>query len=190
MATVFRPIKRGVSYSEALAAAYASAPESEILLDTLEFRHTSFVDGSGNPVAVRVVNDHTSLTATLEADATLNGGEAVLFQPVAFRFSRPSEASAGESPSVNLIVDNAARILIPHLDSAKSTRDPIYMVWRQYLASDLTTPHMLPPLTMTIKNVVASMTSVSATASFADLTNRKFPALEYTILKFPGLAAR
>lgn len=191
MATTFRPRKRGISYSEALAAAYASAPETEILLDTLEFRHPAFVDPvTGDPIGLRAVNDHTELSAFLEADAPLDAGAEVTFYPVAFKFSRPSESNSSNAPELQLQVDNAARILVPYLDLARSSRSSILVTWRQYLASDLTTPHMLPPLTMTLKSVVADMNTVSASAGFADLTNRRFPAIEYTSLKFPGLSVR
>lgn len=190
MATAFRPLNRGVSYSQALASAYASAPETEIILDTLEFRHPSFADETGNPTCVRVVNDHILLHAALEVDAPMNAGEYVDFQPVAFKFVRPSETDSSSAPEVQLVVDNVARILVPYLDEAITSRDPIKLTWRPYLVSDLTTPHMVPPLTMTLKSVSVNMTSVTAVAGFADFTNRRFPSIEYTSDKFPGLAAR
>lgn len=190
MATSFRPSRRGVSYSQALTAAYASVTEDEVILDTLEFRHPAFVDGNGDPMAVRVVNDHTSLLAYLEADAPMNPGEEVTYSPVAFRFSRPDESNSDKMPEIQIQVDNAARVLIPYLDLAVTGKDLIYVTWRQYLASDLSTPHMLPPLTMTLKQVSADMNVVTATAGFADLSNRRFPTLEYTRSKFKSLAAR
>lgn len=190
MATSFRPRRRGISYSEALAAAYASAPEAEIILDTLEFRHTSFKDSEGNPVAPRIVNDHEPFLAYLEATAPLNGGEEVTFQPVRFRFARPHESDDGNAPTIQLTIDNVARLLIPYLDQAKDSPDLITVTWRPYLVSDPSTPHMDPVLTLTLTSVTADMSSVSATASFADLVNRRFPAIEYVASKFPGLVAR
>lgn len=191
MATAFRPRKRGISYSQALTVAYASAPETEILLDTLEFRHADFKDpDTGEEIGLRGVNDVTELYAYLEPGAPLNGGEEVRFHPIAFKFKRPDETNSGNAPEIQLQIDNAARILVPYLDLARKSRSSIYVTWRQYLASDLTTPHILPPLTMTLKNVTANMTSITGTAGFADLTNRRFPAIEYSSLKFPGLSAR
>lgn len=187
--TTFRPRRRGIAYSEALAEAYASAPEQAIILHTLEFRHSSFIV-NGVPVAPRVVNDHTKLEAYLEPGAPLNGGELVEFLPVRFSFSLPSESESGRSPEMTVTVDNVARILIPYLDLAKDSRDPIYMTWRPYLADDLTTPHMDPPITLTLRGISADMTTVSARAGFADLTNRRFPAQEYTSVDHPGLSAR
>lgn len=185
-----RPPKRGVSYSEALAAAYASNPEDEIILDTLEFQHPAFVDESGQPMGIRVVNDHQILNAKLEATATLNPSEYVDFQPVYFQFTRPSETESGSLPEVEVRVDNVARILIPYLDQAKEMRSPITMMWRPYLVSDLTGPHILPVLTLTLRSVSADMNSVIAKAGFTDLANRRFPGSEYTSKKFPGLVVR
>lgn len=190
MAPVMRPPKGGVSYSEALAAAYASAPEDEIILDTLEFNHPLFIDGDGQPMGIRVVNDHLPLMATLEADAPLNAGELVEFRCTQFNFRRPSESDSGSLPEIELQIDNAARVLMPYLDIVKNSRDPIKLIWRPYLVSDLSGPHINPPLTLTIRTVGGDMNSLTARAGFTDLMNRRFPASEYTSKKFPGLAAR
>lgn len=186
---IYRAPKRGVTYSEALAEAYASAPEDEVVLDTLEFRHPTFVDG-GAPFAIRVVNDHDSLEAVLEDDAPLNGGETVTFRAVYFTFTRPPESESGSTPEIEISVSNVARYLLPYIEAAKESRTPIEVTWRPYLASDLTGPHMNPPLTLTLRSVTCDMMTVTARAGFGDLTNRRFPAIEYTSLKFPGLAAR
>lgn len=186
---IYRQPKRGVTYSEALAEAYASAPEDEIILDTLEFRHPLFVD-AGEPFGIRVVNDHTELSATLEDDAPLNGGEEVTFQAVYFTLARPSETDSGSTPEIEINVNNVARHLMPYLDAAKESRQPIEVTWRPYLASDVSGPHMNPPLTLTIRSISCDMMNVTARAGFGDLTNRRYPAIEYTSIKFPGLAAR
>jgi hypothetical protein len=185
----YRATRKGITYSEALAAAYASAPEDEVVLDTLEFRHPTFLDGS-TPFGIRVVNDHSDLTATLEADAPLNPGASVLFYGVYFTFTRPSESDSGSVPEVEITVDNVARHLMQYLDAAKESRVPIEVTWRPYLASDLTAPHMNPPLTLSLRSVSCGMTTVTARAGYGDLTNRRFPAIEYTAKKFPGLSAR
>ena len=186
---IYRAAKKGVTYSEALAAAYASAPEDEVVLDTLEFRHPLFLD-NGSPFAVRVVNDHSDLTATLEASAPMNPSASVTFKASYFAFTRPAESESGSTPEVEITVQNVSRYLMQYLDSAKESRVPIEVTWRPYLASDLTAPHMNPPLTLTLRSVTCDMMTVSARAGFGDLTNRRFPAIEYTAKKFPGLTAR
>lgn len=189
MAT-FRPPKRGISISRAIAEAYASAPESAIILDTLELRHPLFVDGSGNPTAARIVNDHTPLVATLEATAPINGGAAVTFQPVPFEFMRMGETESGAALDFTVEVSNVARLLIPYLDLTKGSQELMTLTWRQYLADDLTTPHILPPVTLTCKQASATMSSIRVRASFSELINRRFPAREYTAKSHPGLTVR
>lgn len=186
---IYRTPKRGVSYSHAIADAYASAPEDVVLLDTLEFRHASFVT-AGLPYALRVVNDHDKLIACLEDDAPLNAGEYVEFTPCYFTFVRPSESETGATAEVEVRVNNVARTLVPYLDAVKESRDPIEITWRPYLDSDLSGPHMVPPLTLYIRSVTVNMNQVSARAGFGNLVNRRFPAIDYTSQKHPGLAAR
>ncbi|MES2180731.1 MAG: DUF1833 family protein [Pseudomonadota bacterium] len=188
---IFRTPKRGLSYSEAIAEAYASAPENSVILNTLEFRHPNFIDpDTGAIIAIRVVNDHVDLNATLEATAPANAGQTVLFKAVRFSFKRPSETDGASLPEITITVSNVARILIPYLDQAKESRTPIEVTYRPYLASDLTGPHMNPPLTLTLRSVNADMNNVTAQAGFGDLVNRRFPKTDYTAKKFPGLTAR
>jgi hypothetical protein len=188
---IFLSPNLGLTYSEAIAEAYASAPEDTIILHTLEFRHPTFIDPDTlNEIGLRVVNDHEFLLATLESTAPLNPSQEVRFEPVRFEFTRPPESDAAATPEVEITVSNVSRILIPSLDTAKDSRIPIEVTYRPYLSTDLTGPHMRPVLTLTLRNVSCSMTDISATAGFGDLSNRKFPKTDYTNLKFPGLAAR
>ncbi len=189
MPTFLTP-KRGLSYSQAIAEAYASAPESSVILDTLEFRHPLFIDETGAVVAVRVVNDHTVLRAALEADAPADPGRFVDFQPVRFSLRRPTESDSAQMPEIEITVSNVARILIPYLDMAKESRAPISVTYRPYLESDLTAPHMQPPLTVTLRSVTVDTTNVTMRAGFGDMNNRRFPKMDYTSAKFPGLTAR
>jgi hypothetical protein len=186
---IYRTAKRGVAYSQALAEAYASAPENEIVLDTLELRHSLFVD-AGEPFAIRIVNDHSELTATLEDDTPLNGGEEVLFRPVHFTITRPSESEEGQSPEAEVTISNVSQYIVPYLDRLVGSRELMTATWRPYLASDLTGPHMNPPLTLTVRNIDSDMMTVVLRLGLGELTNRRFPAIEYTALKFPGMAAR
>lgn len=201
-----RTPRLGVSYSEAIATAYSTAPEEEIIFDTLEFQHPSFADDgggsggggdggdSGGPggddpgrflSTVRVVNDHVDLVAGLEGT-----GEMVTFTACYFKFTRPEESASSSMPEVQIQVDNIANILIPRLKGAIQSRVPIKMIWRPYLQSDLSGPHMLPVLTLTLRSIKTNMNSMTATAGFTDLSNRRFPANEYTSRLFPGLVVR
>lgn len=186
----FRPPRRGVAVSTALAQAYASAPEDEIVLDTLELLHPSFVDDVGEPIRVRVVNDHTDLTATLEIGAPLDSEQTVVFKAARFRFQRPPESESAALPEVEVQVDNVSKYLMPYLDRAKESIVPITLIWRPYCVSDLSAPHMDPPITLTMRGATATMTSIQARAGFADLGNSRFPAIEYVANRFKGLVVR
>lgn len=190
MSPPMRTPRLGVSYSEALAAAYATAPEEEVIIDTLEFLHPLFQDETGTQIGIRIVNDHNVLHARLESSAPLNGGQYVDFSPCGFRFVRPEESDSGQVPEVEIQVDNVSRLLIPYVQLAMTNLDPIEVIWRPYCVSDLTGPHMNPVLRLTLHNVSADMYTVKARAGFTDLANRRFPSSEYTSKKFPGLTVR
>ena len=186
---IFRTPKRGISYSEAIAAAYASATEGEVLLDTLEFRHASFVT-AGLAYAVRVVNDHQDLQAFLEVSAPLDPGAEVTFIATRFSIARPSESDSASTPEIEITIDNVSQALVPYLDAVKESRDPIEVTWRPYLPSDLTAPHMDPPLTLFIRSVSMDMSRVVAKAGFGNMANKRFPGVEYLSSTHPGLPAR
>lgn len=185
-----RPPRRGVSYSTALAQAYSTAPEDEVVLDTLELLHPTFVDDNGDPIPVRVVNDHDDLVCTLEETAPLNPDEVVTFKAARFTFVRPPENETAALPEFQVQVDNVSKYLMPYLDRAKESLDPVTMIWRPYCVSDLSGPHMNPPFQFALKGVKATMTSISGRAGMSDIGNRRFPAMEYIGKRFRGLVVR
>lgn len=180
----------GATMSEAIKEAYASAPDDVVIHHTLELRHPFFKDDAGNGTAVRVVKDNQNLTATLEADAPVNGGQTVEFIALNFDFVLPGEDDKGAVPEIVVTIDNVGRTLVQHLDAAIESETPIEITYRPYLSTDLTAPHMNPPLTMTLRSIDVSPFKVTARATFADLANKKFPSAVYEARSFPGLAAR
>lgn len=173
------PLPRpGATLSDAIQEAYASAPCDVVILHTIQLDHPSF----DRPV--RVVRDHQNLTAFLE------NGDEVEFIALPFDFTLPPESETGGVPEIMVSVDNVSRILTPYLDMAVQTLTPVTMTYRPYLSTDLTTPHMDPPLTLTLKNITVTPLRVTARATFSDLANRRFPGEDYSSINFPGLVAR
>lgn len=170
------------SLSAAIQEAYASAPSSEVILHTLELRHPTFTE------PLRVVNDHEDLTATLEAGAPANGGEAVLFVRYAFRFRLPEVLTSG-TPEIEIEIDNVARDIVAALDMAAQSASLIEVTYRPFLASDLSAPQMDPPITLVLHDVEADVFAVRGRASFGDFANRRFPGEWYDAERFPGLIA-
>lgn len=168
--------------ADALAEAYASAPSSEVILHTLELRHSSFTS------PIRVVRDHADFTATLEADAPEDPGAEVTFVAFAFDFVLP-DVQRSQSPEIEISLDGISGELVAYLDAAAQSESLIEVTYRPYLASDTSGPQMDPPLTLVIRSVSADIFRVRARAGYADLANRKFPGETYDTERFPGLAA-
>jgi hypothetical protein len=180
----YLPPLRGISQSEALAEAraYATAGDPPLVTAALYFTTDAGLQ------AVYAVNDFEELQATLEADAPLDGGDEVTFQPVPMRARLPDETD--DSPgSVAIEIDHVTRVLAPYLREATLRQDPILMMLRTYLPSDSSAPHETPPLTLELENAGANATTVSAQAGFGDLTNRRFPKAEYRPENYQGLSA-
>jgi hypothetical protein len=155
------------------------------VVNTLEFRHPAFVDDAGQPAAARVVHAHAAVTATLEAGAPADGGQAVVFQPLAFTARLPEQGSSG-SPSCDIVVANVARILVPYLEKAALNPAPIEVTYRQYLSSELSAPAWVVGGLM-VKTSHAGITRVTATAGYEDFVNKPHCANTYTTAEFPGL---
>jgi len=187
---VYKPIKKGVSYSQALAEAYASAPSDVVIFHTLELHHPSFYDGAGARTAARIVNDYNNLTATLEFNAPVNPGGSVTFYAIPFELTLPTEDDGGSPGELVLSIDNCVQFLHGYLEAAAVSEAPIQVYYRPYLSTDLSAPHISPPLIMTINNIKTDDFRVTARCGFGSLTNRRFPYLNYTVARFPGLTAR
>lgn len=193
MAKLYRPIRRGVQMSEAIQDAYANAPSDVVILHTLEFLHPNFRNEFGKPDSARVVREadvEAVLKAKLEANAPMHAGEYVDFQPVIFDLSLPPEEDSGNTGELSLSVQNAASTLIPYLDQAQDSNEPIRIIYRPYVSTDLTEPDIKPPLSLYIRTVNVDLANVTATAGFGDLSNRRFPYLIYKATEHPGLTAR
>lgn len=166
--------------TQALKEAYAAAPSDVVEYHTLEFRHPAWAE------PLRVVRDYDDLTATLEIDAPQNAGEAVLFTRYAFDFSLP-EVGPDATPMITITIDNVSLEIEDNINIAIQTTDLMEVTYRPFLSTDLSTPAMNPPLTMTVRSVSAGSFQLTARASIGDYANRRFPFEEFTATRFPGL---
>ena len=167
---------------DALAEAYASAPAAEDILHTLEIRHPSFTE------PIRVVRDFSDITAKLESSAPLNPGEFVSFVKMSFYMTVPNVEKA-TSPEFEVGLDSASAEITGYMDAASQSPDLIEMTYRPYLASDISTPTMNPPLTMVVRAVNVGIFRAVAKAGYGDFANRKFPGETITTMRFPGLGS-
>lgn len=158
---------------DAIKEAYASAPPNTVIYHTIELYHSL----TGH---IYMVQQREGMTATLET------GEVVDFEPVAFRFKQPEIGDNGIN-EIPISIDNIDRRISDFLDTVLQSSEKVQMIYRPYLSSDLSTPRMTPPLRMTLSDVVVKVEEVTGRGSFADLVNKVFPDDFYTPSRFPTL---
>ncbi len=169
--------------SEAIKEAYASAPDNVVILHTLELLHPAFTQ------PIRVVRDYQDLTATLESGAPQNGGQAVLFIGYAFDLVLPQMTEQTALPQIIVTIDNVDRAIVQNIEAAMTTTDVIQIIYRPYLSTDLSAPQMIPPMEFQVQSIQADVFQVRATCNYGDPANRAFPNEDFTLARFPGLAA-
>lgn len=166
--------------SQAIKEAYAAAPSSEIAYHTLELWHPDF----SSPI--RVVRDVSDLTATLESSAPRDPSSPVLFVGFGFDIIPPDVNYTGV-PQCTIEMDNVSREIVANIELALASSEQISVIYRMFISSDLSAPQNNPPLTLTIISITADVFKVRAVATFGDLVNKRFPAQDYTVDRFPGL---
>lgn len=175
-----------IPQTAAIAEAYASAPSDVVLLETIELRHADFVDANDQPTALRFVNDFADLSATLEATAPMNPGEAVTFTRCAFEAVLPDVNNSGAT-ELKLRVCNATREILRYARLAAKSQAKLYVTYRMYLSTDTTQPHTKPFTLVGSAVETPDASTVQLTCSLTNLSNKKFPGDNYTAERFPGL---
>ncbi|MDF3837157.1 DUF1833 family protein [Cupriavidus basilensis] len=170
---------------QALAEAYASAPADDVIVDTLEIRHPSFVDDNG-PTAIRICRDRVDFQARLEPSAPMHPGALVTFLACPFDFTLPG-IEEGRVPQLQIKVDNVDREITAAIESAYQQHAPIEVTYRPYLVSDTSGPQMDPPVTMVLTHIVVNVFVITGTATLNDVHNWPFPNRTYSATSFPGL---
>jgi Domain of unknown function (DUF1833) len=167
--------------SQALAEAYAAAPVAEVIYHTLEVWHAAFA------APLRVVRDFADLTATLEASAPRNPGASVSFTAFAFDLRLPEVHTEGP-PTLQIEIDNVGQELLGQIDLATSSITPISVIYRAFLASALTAgPQNSPVLALEVQSINVTPARITLECGFLDLTNRRFPGVDYGADVYPGL---
>ncbi|WP_116364410.1 DUF1833 family protein [Parahaliea mediterranea] len=162
--------------SDELKAVYATAPNNDYYVETLELRHPQFQHGS------RFITNQLS-----GWPASIEDGSEVYFEFLPFAVVPPQ---AGEEGNLNLkvVIDNASELLMEQLEdlSTKPT-SPITVFYRIYLASDRHTVQNDPPLKLDVLAVTANPNVISFTAGLSNLRAIPFPGMLYTTALYPGL---
>lgn len=161
------------SLTDAIKEAYTLAPSTKVILETLEIRQEGVQ-------TFFIVRSRRTITALDE------NGDPHDFQPCGFQLTLPPATEEGFQ-SLNIAIDNINRQVSDFIYAARSTVEPIKIIYRPYLSDDLTRPQMDPPLVLYLKDVQISSTQVTGKATFMDIVNKKFPNQLYTRARFPTL---
>lgn len=158
----------------ALRQYWASAPRDQELIETLELRHPAFS------------RDFYFCARVEKVTATLEDGRSVEFQPFPFAVRLPpSDAKGGQL--LDITINNIGQEMVAELEAAGNQPESrILVVYRIYLATDLSEPQTLP-IRMSIDAATLTDTAVVAQAGRSDTLNRPFPTTIYTPEMFPGL---
>ena len=167
---------------EAIIEAYASSPSDVFIYHTLEIKHPDFVDDNGNPTTIRLVQGFHNITAKLET------GEDVEFLAMCFDLELPP-VDTSAFPEISIEIDNVSREIIKHLDNAASSQHKTELIYRPYLSTDLETPQMIPPVSLTVTEVSGDVYKITAKARMTDIGNKTFPNETYRLSKFMGLVS-
>jgi len=169
----------------AIAEAYASCPVDEgIILYTIEFLHPT-LDAPARVVRWPITgNELQKFSLRLEEEAPKNPGEYVDFIAVPFEVTVPAqeENAPGE---FRIKIENVGAVLTKTLMDAVRQREPIRIIFREYLKNIPETPQLVYT-DFSISKATVNNNSVEATASMIDWLLRPYGRI-YTPTDFPGL---
>jgi hypothetical protein len=160
--------------TQAIREAYAHPRVRDVVLDTIEIAHPSL------EAPLYLVSDVKPLTAKLETGAT------VTFEPVGFRFSRPSSDASGLQ-ELDVTIDNVDRRASDVVLAVSDSQIPTEIRYRPYSVNDLDQPGINPPILLFLRSARVTQFSVVGKASFMDLVNKSFLTDLYRRRSFPAL---
>ena len=171
-------------WSDDYEIAVAANDKNVQILETLELHHSA-IEENGVRTAVRAVNDVKDWTFTLEGDAPLNGGQAVLFTAIPFTWGEPSIAE-GQAPQADVRVDNVERELEPYLNAIETSFEPIVVIYRVFLSDR---GHVVDrgPFRFVMKEIATDNGAVTGKVEIATPQNLKFGTRVYTADEFASL---
>lgn len=173
------PITENHAWEEAAATIDAT----ERMLVTLEFHHSTFLEGS-TPTPIRAVCNTEDLTFRLDDNALLNAGQDVLFKGIPFRIGYPRIGKlAVEAP---LELDDVNPDVSKYLEPATKLNESIVVFFRGYLLSDPTTVGQ-GPFRLLLRSVKRKGSTLQGTLTMADPTKLRVMREVYDAQRFPAL---
>ena len=165
------------SVSSAARTAMYSQETEEVFVLLLEVSNES---DPSDPI--RVALDSSNLDSKLTVDGTDTHASAVTFAGGFFGIELPEEGGENIS-NVRISIDNVARALVTAIRNA--TTPPDVQMWVVLRSS----PDVVEagPYFLTLESAEYNAATVTGELRFEDVTNRRFPAHEFTPSLTPGL---
>lgn len=168
------------TYTEEYKTAAVAPDQDEIVLEALEFYHSSWTGPE------RVVNVRNGETLTLEATAPFDPSTPQTFQGLLFKFQRPRQTDGGAQP-MTISMPNISRATAQLFKNAIKAGGSIECIWRTYLQSDLTSPQIDPPPRFNIYNVTTTPFELKAESRFYDWLGKSSHKVFYSDETVPSL---
>ena len=171
-------------WDEAMAIADTRVIEKTLV----EVIHSAFLDENGDPTSIRAIDDTQGRWVTLEATAPFFPGQPAWFEAIPFNIIWPGQ-SEGQGSDVQFTLDNVGRELMPWLDAAAMTQEPITLLFRQILINLHTNAVTYNGTTFQLYLNGASVNEQALTgrASGADLVNMQIGRIAYDLQNYGGL---
>lgn len=184
----YEPPRKGVTISEAYAAAAVSAPVNRVMLSCYELWHPSL------PEPIRVVHDNVPFFATLEASAPRDAGQSVEHLAAWLQAGIFAESNDAATPEVQIRIDNVTGMMTDALAIARASTEFASEQWwlieRVYASDDPSAPARMPVLELTLTKVSMSGPTAVLTSSYGDPVNVNIPAITFIPEEYPGLDAQ
>ena len=165
-----------MTISPDLQRIYASAPQDDKYIETLEMSHPLFSR------SFFFTNDLSPWKFLLEDGKTQQD-----FEIVPFEIILPAQDGGGQQ-DLKIGIDNVGREAVEEIEAAQEDpTQPISVVYRVYLDTILTVPQIDPPIRLSLTDIQVSLNAITGIATRADTLNRLFPNVVYRSETFPGL---
>lgn len=173
--------RRGISISEALAAAAAIAPVSRAMLFCFELRHPSLAE------PFRFVDDRAPFTATLESTAPVDASQAVVFLPLPLMAQRGEESDTNGSPESAFALGNVSGLLGQALRAGRGSLVPWEVTERLYASDDTAAPARMPVANYIMTDADIAALQAVVRAGYGDPINVSVPKLTFKREEYSGL---
>jgi len=172
--------------SKALREAY-TYNRDDIILQTIEIQHESFIAINQQPFALRVVHDNEDLSAKIESYHNIDPGQIVVYKKSAFDIKLPEKSNS--IPEMKIIIDNVANDFWVVFENAIRYRSPITVYYREYLKSRAEICAEINPTTFDfqIQTISANLTKVEALGNILLYQNKRILNKKIEKTTFPGL---